>query len=205
MSGFDRPFPALGTGRTAVREDEHVFDYESHFEQYRSDHELDILLSFDMPSGYETANGTFDAESKTVFINAERLKEAPDYEKAYCLFHELRHSSQYLSPGAFSHAVRRSSQYIIMYDGTCFKIIEGRYRTCMLEGGEEFFTDIYLGQPYEVDANTYAYEQARKICGDSDDLRKLYGSWLPRRPVPDEVYDSVYALIDERTGADPGS
>ena len=34
-----------------------------------------------MPAGYESANGTFDVESKTVFINAERLKGVPDYEK----------------------------------------------------------------------------------------------------------------------------
>ena len=62
-----------------------------------------------------------------------------------------------------------------------------------------FFTNIYLGQPYEVDANKYAYEQVKKICGDSDDLRNLYESWTPSKPVSDDVYDLVYALIDEKT------
>ena len=126
------------------------------------------------------------------------MKEAPDYEKAFYLFHELRHSSQYLCPELFSNVINRSIQYVIMYDGTCYKIVNGQYCECKLEGGEDYFTNIYLGQPYEADANTYAYEQVKRIVGDSDDLRKLYKFWMPSRPVPDEVYDSVYSLIDEK-------
>ena len=175
-----------------------MFDYEIYFNQYRDDNELDLKLSFNMPAGYETANGAFDLESKTVFINADILKEAPDYEKAFYLFHELRHSSQYLCPELFGGAIGRSLQYVIMYDGACYKLINGKYCECKLEGGEECFTDIYLGQPYEVDANKYAYEQAKKIFGDSEGLRKLYESLTPGRPVPDEVYGSIYALIDEK-------
>lgn len=175
-----------------------MFDYERYFNQYRDDNKMDLKLSFNMPAGYETANGTFDVESKTVFINAAYLKEAPDYEKAFYLFHELRHASQYLCPERFSNAVNRSTPYIIMYDGTCYKFITGKYYECKLEGGEEYFSNIYLGQPYEVDANQYAYEQAKKVCGDSDDLRKLYEFWIPSQPVSDDVYDSLYALIDEK-------
>ena len=104
-----------------------MFDYESCFRNYLKDHPLDLVLSFNMPAGYETANGTFDVESKTVFINAEQLKEAPDHEKAFYLFHELRHASQYLCPELFSDAITRSLQYVIMYDGTCYKVISGRY------------------------------------------------------------------------------
>lgn len=175
-----------------------MFDYESHFRHYLKDHQLDLALSFKMPVGYETANGTFDAESKTVFINAEQLKEAPDYEKAFYLFHELRHSSQYLCPELFSDAVARSIQYVIMYDGTCYKIISGKYHECKLEGGKEYFTNLYLGQPYEVDANTYAYEQVKKIYGESEDLRKLYEFWTPRQPVSDDLYNSIFTKIDEK-------
>ncbi len=178
-----------------------MFDCEIYFKQYCDDNKLDLLLSFNMPEGYETANGTFDVESKTVFINAECLKEAPDYEKTFFLFHELRHASQYLCPDLFGNAISRSLQYVIMYDGTCYKIISGKYCECKLEGGEEFFTNVYLGQPYEVDANQYAYEQAKKICGESDGLRDLYEFWMPVQPVPESVYDSVYALIDEKTQA----
>ena len=103
-----------------------MFDYVRYFQQYRDDNKLDLILSFNMPAGYESANGTFDVESKTVFINAERLKGVPDYEKLFYLFHELRHSSQYLCPKLFSRAINRSIQYVIMYDGTCYKIVNGK-------------------------------------------------------------------------------
>ncbi len=175
-----------------------MFDYERYFRQYCNDNTLNLFLSFNMPAGYETAYGTFDVELKSVFINTAYLKEAPDYEKAFYLLHELRHASEHLCPELFSGAVNRSVQYVIMYDGTCYKIINGKYYECRLEGGKDFFTNIYLGQPYEVDANKYAYEQAKRIYGDSDGLNNLYESWMPTQPVSDDVYDSVYALIDEK-------
>jgi hypothetical protein len=174
-----------------------MFDYRSHFDKYCRDHTLDLVLSFNMPAGYETANGTFDAASKTVFINAAVLNDAPDCEKAFYLFHELRHASQYLRPELFSGAVNRSLGYVIMYDGTCYKIVDGEYIECRLEDGEDYFTKIYLGQPYEVDANTFAYAQTRELYGDSEELRKLYEFWVPRQSVPDELYDSIYDKIDE--------
>ena len=74
-----------------------MFDFRFYFDEYCREHSLDLCLSFDMPCGYETANGMFDIASKTVFLNAERLRSVPDYEKAFFLFHELRHASQYLS------------------------------------------------------------------------------------------------------------
>ena len=174
-----------------------MFNYKSHFNKYCKDYKLDLILSFEMPVGYETANGTFDVESRTVFINAEHLNDSPDYEKAYYLFHELRHSSQYLRPELFSRAINRSIQYAIMFDGTCYKNVNGKYCEWKIEGPDEYFTNIYLGQPYEVDANTFAYEQVKEIYGDSDDLRKLYEFWIPKKPLPDDVFDSIYAQIDE--------
>ena len=175
-----------------------MFDYKTHFNQYCKDHNLDLMLSFNMPAGYETAYGTFDPESRTVFINAEYLSAAPDYEKAFYLFHELRHSSQHLCPELFSSVINRSLQYVIMYNGTCYKRIKGKYHECILTGGEEYFTNIYLGQPYEVDANTYAYRRVKDICGDSEGLQKLYEDWLPNQTVSDELYNSIFAKIDEK-------
>ncbi len=175
-----------------------MFDYVKNFERFCLDNEPDLALSFDMPAGYETANGSFDMESKTVFINTELLKDAPDHEKAYYFFHELRHAMQYLHPELFSSAVTRSCRYVIMYNGICYKIISGRSYKCELEGGEDRFSDIYLGQPNEADANTYAYERVKEMFGDSEDLRRLYGFWVPAVPVPDETYDRIYAAIDEK-------
>jgi len=173
-----------------------MFDYKSHFDQYCKDHDLDLTLSYQMPAGYETAYGTFDAASGTVFIHAAYLKDAPDHEKAFYLFHELRHASQYLSPERFSSAVSRSIQYVIQYDGTCYKVINGKYHACRLEGGEARFTDLYLGQPHEADANSYAYRRAKDLFGDSEDLRKLYAFWMPNQPVSEEAYPAIYAEID---------
>ena len=50
-----------------------MFDYNRHFDKYCFENNLELKLSFDMPPGYETANGTFDVETKTVYINAEYL------------------------------------------------------------------------------------------------------------------------------------
>ena len=175
-----------------------MFDYQKYFEAYCRDHCLKLCLSFDMPAGYETANGTFDFETKTVYINAESLSEAPDYEQAFFFLHELRHALQYLRPELFNHEIRRSLPYTIMFDGTCYKLVDGQYYECRLDGGEEYFTDIYLGQPYEVDANKYAYEQAKTLYGDSEELKKLYEFWIPSEPVPDELYNSIFAMIDEK-------
>lgn len=175
-----------------------MFDYKVHFDIYCKDERLDLKLSFDMPTGYGSAYGTFDPVTRTVFINSKLLCEAPDHEKAFFLFHELRHASQYLRPERFGEEIVKSLPYTIMYDGTCCKLVDGEYFECKLDGGEEVFTDLYLGQPYEVDANTFAYEQVKKVCGDSDELRELYEFWMPRHPVPAERYDAVFSMIDEK-------
>ena len=181
-----------------TKEEAPMFDYKSLFDEYINDNGPDLTLSFDMPAGYETANGTFDARSGTVFINAERLNDAPDHEKAFYLFHELRHAMQYMRPELFGDLIKLSLRYVIMFDGICYKMIGGEYYECRLEGGEERFMDLYLGQPNEVDANAFAYEQAGKLCGYSDALLKLYEFWLPRRQASEETYRRVYAEIDEK-------
>lgn len=50
-------------------------EYKKYFEAYCREHDLELRLSFEMPIGYETANGTFDVSSRTVFINAEKLND----------------------------------------------------------------------------------------------------------------------------------
>lgn len=176
-----------------------MFDYQTQFDRYRRENRLDLRLSFDMPPGYETANGTFDAETRTVYLNAALLHGAPDHEKAFFLFHELRHAAQELCPARFSETIRRSLKYVIQYDGACYRKIGGGYAECKLDGGAERFTDLYLGQPHEADANAFAYAQAKALFGDSDELRKLYEFWTPRQPLPDAAFDAVYAEIDEKT------
>lgn len=176
-----------------------MFNYKKYFEEYCKDNNLELKLSFDMPKGYASANGTFDSETKTVFINANLLESVPDDEKAFYLFHELRHASQYLCPNRFSDLINSSRRYTIMYDGTCYKLINGEWKECKLEGTEEYFTNMYLGQPYEKDANTFAYEQVKSLFGNTSELQELYNFWLPKKPVSDEMYQALYKLIDEKT------
>ncbi len=166
---------------------------------YCKENGQELRLCFDMPEGYENANGTFDDGTRTIYINAKMLEAAPAIEKAFYFFHELRHAAQYLKPEQFPELIRRSLQYMIQYDGTCYKLVNGDYTACELEGGEERFTELYLGQPHEVDANNYAYEQTRKILGESEELRKLYDFWMPKQALQDEVYQDVYAEIDGKT------
>lgn len=175
-----------------------MFDYEYLFDAYCSKEGLDVCLSFNMPSGYEDANGTFDITTKTVFINKTRLSDFHDYEKLFYLFHELRHAEQYLTPNKFDSVIRKSLQYVIMFDGTCYKLIDGTYHQCKLDGEENYLVNLYLGQPYEVDANTFAYEYVKSFYGDLEPLKKLYESWIPHHPIPNEVYDSVFSLIDTK-------
>ena len=175
-----------------------MFDYKRYFDEYCLENGLALRLSFDMPPGYETANGTFDFEAKTIYINAEYLCEAPDYEQAFYFYHELRHAVQYISPEKFSDAIIRSLPYTIMFDGTCYKLVDGKYLECKLDGGEALFTDVYLGQPYEVDANKYSYERVKILFGDSEGLQKLYAFWMPKKHVQDAEYLAYYDQIDEK-------
>ena len=176
-----------------------MFDYQRHFDACCRDNRLSLCLSFDMPPGYETANGMYDDVQKTVFVNAKQLENTPNFEQAFYLFHELRHALQHCRPECFDALMNRSIQYVIMFDGTCYKRVDHQYLACKLAGSSEYLTDLYLGQPHEMDANAFAYEQTRKIYGDSAELRRLYRLWLPRQPVSSDAYEAVFAEIDSKT------
>ena len=164
--------------------------------EFCAEKDLKISLSFQMPPGYETANGTFDPVKKTLFLNEEVLRGVPEYEAAFYLFHELRHAEQYQHPERFDETIRRSLPYVVLYDGTCYRLDRGGWKECCLSG-EEDFADIYLGLPCEVDANEYAYARVRSLCGDSEELGKLRDFWRPKRRRPEEVYQRLFQRIDE--------
>ena len=175
-----------------------MFDYQKIFDEYCRENGLALHLCFEMPEGFEGADGMFDPDSRTVYINADFPEGTPDYVRAFFLFHELRHAAQYLCPERFSDLIRRSLGYVIQYDGTCYKLVNGEYMECKLEGGEEVFTDLYMGQPHEMDANRFAYEQVKKLYGDSEKMRQLYEERKPGEAIADRVYEEVYTRIDEK-------
>ena len=98
-----------------------MLQYKEHFEKYCKENGLSLSLSFTMPDGYETAFGTFDSNSLTVFINKNLLNDREEFGQAFYLFHELRHALQYINPKSFNNIINESLSYIIMYDGTCYK------------------------------------------------------------------------------------
>lgn len=172
-------------------------NYHTYFNRYCHKNDLDICLSFTMPVGYENANGAFDPDSRTVYINMKRLDKRPDYEKLFYLFHELRHASQYLQPDRFDEMIIKSQHYVIMYDGFCYKLVDGEWKTCKLDVNEDFFTEVYLGQPYEMDANTFAYKEVSALLGDSPELRGLYSFWMPKAAISEDTFREIYGEIDQ--------
>lgn len=118
----------------------------------------------------------------------------------FYLFHELRHALQYLHPESFDGLIARSRLYVIQYDGTCYKLVDGEWKECKLDGSTEHFTELYLGQPYERDANDFAYERVKALLGASPELQELLAFWTPKKPISDQVYEELYRQIDDMIG-----
>ena len=164
--------------------------------EFCADNNLSVQLSYEMPVGYETAFGTYDVTVNTLFFNLEMLKNAPEYEVLFYLYHELRHAVQYLHPEVFDTQIQKSRVYVVLYNGTCYKLVENDWHECVLEGDESYFTNAYLSLPYEVDANTFAYETVKNLCGDLPELRELYNAWIPEERWTYEKLKALFCQID---------
>ncbi|MBE6133431.1 MAG: helix-turn-helix transcriptional regulator [Erysipelotrichaceae bacterium] len=167
------------------------------FNDFCEENKLDIFLSTKMPKGYEKSNGTFDITKKSLFYNVSYLKELPYYERIFYLFHELRHADQYFNPQKYSEEIKLSSRYSIMFDGTCSKLINNNWKECKLNGKEEYYINLYLNQPYEIDANQFAYQETKKIVGKSKELDKLIDFWTPKETLSFEEIKDIYKQIDK--------
>ena len=156
-----------------------------------------VNLSHNMPVGYETAFGTYDVTVNTLFLNTAILHDAPEYEVLFYLFHELRHAVQYLRPELFDAQIQGSRFYVVLYNGVCFKLEGNVWQEVALEGEEDYFTSAYLSLPYELDANAFAYEKVRSLCGDLPELRALYSAWVPAERWSYEDLCKLFRLIDQ--------
>ena len=174
-----------------------MFQYKKYFDEYCEENKLSLSLSYIMPCGYETAFGTFDSNSLTVFINKNLLNDREEFEQAFYLFHELRHALQYTNPQSFNNVINESLSYIIMYDGTCYKKVRDKYYKYKINGDEEFLKNLYVNQPYEVDANEYAYKKVCEVMGFSKELEHLYHRWIPKSRISNETYRLIYKEIDK--------
>ena len=159
---------------------------------------IDVKLSYDMPAGYETAYGTYDVTINTLFLNTSILRNAPKHEALFYLFHELRHAMHYLHPMLFDNKIKESICYVILYNGICYKLVDNEWKECTLSGDESYFTHAYMSLPYEIDANTFAYEKARELCGDGAELKELFDFWIPKESFDYEEHRKLFRRIDEK-------
>lgn len=171
---------------------------ENLVEVFCRENSISMNLSHDMPVGYETAYGTYDVTINTLFLNTAVLRDAPEYEVLFYLFHELCHAVQYLRPELSDAQIQESRFYVVLYNGVCFKLEGNAWQEVALEGAEDYFTGAYLSLPYELDANAFAYEKVKSMCGDSPELRALYNSWLPAEKCNYEDLRKLFCLIDQR-------
>lgn len=149
-----------------------------------------------MPTGYETAYGTYDVTINTLFLNAQLLQDAPKHEVLFYLFHELRHALQYLHPELFDPQIQESRFYVVLYNGICYKLVDNEWHEVVLDGSEEYFTRAYMSLPYELDANAFAYDRVKEICGDTAQLRELFTYWTPTEQMQYPELGTLFRRID---------
>ena len=178
-------------------------EIEDAFRSYVEENELDIELSYSMPPGYEDAFGTFDITCKTLFLNDKELKSRPVYESLYYFYHEMRHAEQYLHPERFERDIQKSIPYVILYDGTCFKLADGKWLECRLTGDQDWFSLAYQSLPYELDANRYARERVKACMPEWEkQIEDLCRFWMPGEVISEEELEEVFDRIDRAVGKD---
>jgi len=84
-----------------------------------------------------------------------------------------------------------------MYDGTCYKKVGDKYYKYKINGDEEFLKNLYINQPYEMDANEFAYKKVCEVMGFSKELEYLYHRWIPKSRISNETYRLIYKEIDK--------
>lgn len=172
---------------------------ESIIAGFCKENSLAVTLSCDMPAGYETAYGTYDVTINTLFLNVQLLQDAPEHEVLFYLFHELRHAMQYLRPELFDEQIQESRFYVVLYNGVCYKLVDNAWQEVVMEGAEDYFTRAYMSLPYELDANSFAYERVKDICGNTDELQSLYSFWIPAEIMDYVELHDLFIRIDTAT------
>lgn len=167
------------------------------FESAKAQFPLEGLqLSFQMPTGYEEANGTYDVTVNTLFLNPDFLS-TNSLELPFYFLHELRHAMQYLHPEQFPGEIQCSLPYVILHNGFCYKLVDGVWRELDLSGADADFENSYLSLPYELDANRFAYDTLwAEFPEQTCELDKLLAFWTPKQPVPHAELVRLFQLID---------
>jgi len=163
------------------------------FNSFVKENNLKIAISFSMPKGYETAFGTYDVTKQTLFLN-ESLFDKKE-RLFFTLFHELCHAKQYAHPECFKEEISLSLPYVVLYDGTVFKLEKDQWKTGKLD--LENAIEIYNNLPYELSANSFAFEECKKIKAlDQQEIKAIYEKTLPKEKIEFEELKKIFKQID---------
>lgn len=164
---------------------------------YLDKFKLDIKVEYNMPNGYENAFGTFDIEKNTLYLNAEKLKDAPLYKVLFFFFHELHHACEY------KYGNSKYLNYVVLYDGTCFKLKNRKWVSGKLDLKGVDFLEVYKSFPYEIEANKFAFNETKLFLNstsDKEELEKLFKKMLPNDKLSLGKIDEILDKIDEILG-----
>ena len=169
----------------------------NNFETFCKKENIKIDISFSMPKGYENAYGTFDAVKNILFANFNLLKT--NYCNLFYLFHELRHAKQYINKKLFSKELQKSLDYVVLYDGTCYKLKNNKWKKSKLKANLDFL-NLYKNLPYEIDANKYAFKKMKKLINKDEynTLIKIYKNTLPTIKIKKKEIQNLFNTIDEK-------
>jgi len=173
------------------------------FSEINNKDNLNVVLEYNMPGGYESANGITDILQNKVFINLQEAKSDTSIMPLFALIHEMRHVIQYRYKEKFSPLLVRSLQYAIIHDGHAYKLIDDKWMKCMLQQEQEYCKELYLLSPNEIDANKYAYDFLVNIVPEwKGELDEIISFWLPKYGyITEEDAESemvrIYDYIDE--------
>lgn len=140
---------------------------------------LPIQLHFDMPPGFEQANGLSDPETGDIRINAALWPQQGELEPLFYFLHELRHSLQTAFPGEFPPEFAVNAKYVFQFDGTAYKFTGDGMKTVQLTGTPDYFVELYLASPCERDAIAFAHRILHR-CGAGESIDRLYAMWSPK-------------------------
>lgn len=175
-----------------IREEiEKILDF--HIKKYK----INIKISYKMPNLLKEGFGSFDVCENTLFLNGELINKKNRVRMLFTMFHELRHAQQYLFPERFSKEIQNSINYVVQYDGNCYKLENKKWKSCKLEDLD--FLNVYLGLPYELDANRYAFEKTLKIISKNE-IAKLKEIYSKSKPLKNDFdYKEIFKTIDDKT------
>ena len=155
-------------------------------------------LFFTMPEGFEAAHGLTDPDTGNIRVNEALFDDGAPFLPLFIFLHELRHAIQKARVELFSKEIAVNCSHMIQFDGTGYSVDGDTVTAVKLGGEQEFYTELYLGSPAEMDANKFAYDMLRQVCAD-EALEDHYRIWTPSyRIIPKERMLEEFMKAAER-------